>query len=96
MILIDLDKIKKNWNRNKIIINLKKNNIQCSVGSCPEIYREKYFLNNKLFPKKILANTVLIGNSCIAFDFNHLVSKKYVKRSAFVLKNILKSAYKND
>ena len=24
MILIDLDKIKKDWNRNKIILNLKK------------------------------------------------------------------------
>ena len=41
--------------------NLKK--IDCGVGSCPEIYREKVFKKLKFNPKKRLTNAKLLGET---------------------------------
>ncbi len=43
---------KNKINQIKLIKQLNKNNVDCGVGSCPEIYREKIFKKLKFFPKK--------------------------------------------
>ena len=45
---INKDKIKQN----RLIYLFNKNKINCGVGACPEIYREKIFKKLKFYPKK--------------------------------------------
>jgi dTDP-4-amino-4,6-dideoxygalactose transaminase len=73
----------------KLIKQLNKNKINCSVGSCPEIYREKIFKKLKLFPKKRLSNAKLLGETSIMFPIDPNRSMAKVKTEINSIKKIL-------
>ncbi len=66
-IFLDYKHIKKGWTREKILQYLNTNGIYCDVGSCPEIYKEKFLSKQKHINLKSLKNANLIGKSSIAF-----------------------------
>jgi dTDP-4-amino-4,6-dideoxygalactose transaminase len=84
-LFINLKKI----NQIKLIKHLNKNNINCSVGSCPEIYREKIFKKLKFYPKKRLANAKLLGETSIMFPIDPGRSMAKVKTEINSIKKIL-------
>ena len=62
-------------NKNKIkqinlIEEFNKKKINCNIGSCPEIYREKIFKKLKFYPNKRLLNAKLLGETSIMFPIN--------------------------
>ena len=62
-------------NKNKIkqinlLEELNKKKINCNIGSCPEIYREKIFKKLKFYPNKRLSNAKLLGETSIMFPIN--------------------------
>jgi dTDP-4-amino-4,6-dideoxygalactose transaminase len=61
---------KKKIKQNILIEQLNKKKINCGVGSCPEIYREKIFKKLKFFPKKRLFNAKLLGETSLVFPIN--------------------------
>jgi dTDP-4-amino-4,6-dideoxygalactose transaminase len=73
----------------KLIKHLNKNNINCSVGPCPEIYREKIFKKLKLYPKKRLLNAKLLGETSIMFPIDPGRSVIKVKTEINSIKKIL-------
>ena len=74
-----------------MIQQLNKNKINCGVGSCPEIYREKIFKKLKFYPKKRLVNAKLLGETSIMFPINPNISLTKVKLEINFIKKILKS-----
>jgi dTDP-4-amino-4,6-dideoxygalactose transaminase len=84
-LFINKNKIKKI----KLIKQLNKNKINCSVGSCPEIYREKIFKKLKLYPKQRLLNAKLLGKSSIMFPIDPGKSMAKVKTEINSIKKIL-------
>ncbi len=81
--------IKNNINRDKVIYFLNQNGIFCDVGSCPEIYKEKYIINKKLGLKKSLKFANIIGNSCISFKVHPNIYLKEFNSKMKILKNFL-------
>jgi dTDP-4-amino-4,6-dideoxygalactose transaminase len=79
----------KEINQIKFIEHLNKNNINCSVGSCPEIYREKIFKKLKFYSKKRLANAKLLGETSIMFPIDPGRSMAKVKTEINSIKKIL-------
>ena len=84
-LFVNKNKIKQN----KLIQQLQKNKIDCGVGSCPEIYREKIFRKLKLYPKKRLTNTKLLGQTSIMFPIDPNKSLLKIKAEILIIKNIL-------
>ena len=82
-------------NQNKLIIRLNKKNIQCGVGSCPEIYREKVFLKSGMYPKKRLTNAKLLGETSIMFPINPHRSLSTIKKEIVIIKKTLEKFIKN-
>ena len=90
-IFLNFKFIKKRWTREVILKHLNKMGIECDVGSCPEIYREKYLRSKKLnFPKK-LKNANFIGNNSISFKVHPDIYKNHF----FMKLKKLKSFFKN-
>ncbi len=81
---------KNRINQNKLIKELKKKKINCGVGSCPEIYREKIFKKLKLFPKKRLLNAKLLGETSLIFPINPYKSLNKVKNEIYVINKVFK------
>ena len=84
-LFINKNKIKQN----KLIQQLQKNKIDCGVGSCPEIYREKIFRKLKLYPKKRLLNAKLLGETSIMFPINPYKALTKIKSEINSIKKIL-------
>jgi dTDP-4-amino-4,6-dideoxygalactose transaminase len=81
-------------NKNKVkqielIEQFNKNKIDCGVGSCPEIYREKIFKKLKLYPKKRLLTAKLLGETSIMFPINPNKNLKKINSEIKSIKKIL-------
>jgi dTDP-4-amino-4,6-dideoxygalactose transaminase len=77
-------------NQNKLIKDMNRNNINCIVGSCPEIYREKIFHKLNLSPKKRVVNAKLLGETSVTFPIIPYKSLRKIKSEINVIKKILK------
>ena len=87
--LVDETYLKDNWNRDKILMYLEKKNIDCNVGSCSELYREKGIKN--YFKKNFyLHNARLSSDNSIAFILHHNLSREYIVYFNLVLNNLFK------
>lgn len=73
----------------KLMQQLIKKKINCGVGSCPEIYREKIFRKLKLYPKKRLPNAKLLGETSIMFPINPFKTLTKIKSEINSIKKIL-------
>jgi dTDP-4-amino-4,6-dideoxygalactose transaminase len=80
---------KNKINQIELINQLNKNKINCSTGSCPEIYREKIFKKLKLYPKQRLSNAKLLGELSIMFPIDPGRSMAKVKTEINSIKKIL-------
>jgi len=79
--------------RFKIIKNLRKNNLKCFTGSCPEIYLEKAF--KKLPNSKIirLKNCKILGETSIALEINHTLEYSQHKKKLLILKQVIEKNF---
>ena len=81
---------KNKVNQIKLIEEFNKNMIECGVGSCPEIYKEKIFKKIKFYSKIKLANAKLLGNSSIMFPITPHKSLYSINKEIKKIKIILK------
>ena len=79
--------------RFKIIGNLKKNNLKCFTGSCPEIYLEKSFKNLKNFKITRLKNCRQLGETSIALEINHTLSYSQYRKNFLIFKNEIEKIF---
>jgi dTDP-4-amino-4,6-dideoxygalactose transaminase len=73
----------------KLIEQFNKKKIDCGVGSCPEIYREKIFKKLKFYPKKRLLTAKLLGETSITFPINPNKNLKKINSEINSIKKIL-------
>ncbi len=88
---LKIEKLKKGWNREKLIEELNKKGTQCFTGSCSEIYLEKIFKKHPSKPKKRLNNSKKIGDSSICFLVDPGIKNKEIKKDAANIKNVLRN-----
>ena len=62
-VFIELEKLKYDWNRDKIIEKINALGVPCYSGSCSEVYLEKAFNDTEFRPKERLANACLLYTS---------------------------------
>ena len=82
---------KNKINQKKLIERLNKNKIDCGVGACPEIYKEKIFKKLKIYPNKRLSNAKLLGETSLMFPINVNKSLKKINKEILIVKKIINS-----
>ena len=82
---------KNKINQKKLIEKLNKNKIDCGVGACPEIYKEKIFKKLKIYPNKRLSNAKLLGETSLMFPINVNKSLKKINKEILIVKKIINS-----
>lgn len=80
--------------RFKIVKSLKKNDVKCFTGCCPEIYLEKAFKKLKNFKVIRLKNCKILGETSIALDVNHTLKDNEHKQNLLRLELVLKKTFK--
>ena len=69
--------------------------MKCFTGSCPEIYLEKSFRKLKDYKMLRLKNCKILGETSLALDINHTLSKYHHKKYLFILNNVIKNLIKD-
>jgi len=79
--------------RFEIIKNLKKKNIRCFTGACPEIYLEKSFKKLNNLKVKRLENCKILGKTSLALDVNHTLSYSQHETELVRIKQVLNKIF---
>ena len=79
--------------RFKIIKDLRKNNLRCFTGSCPEIYLEKAFKKLHNFKPIRLNNCKILGETSIALEINHTLEYNQHKKKLLILKRVIEKTF---
>ncbi len=94
-VFINFAGFKKEWNKNKILDFFIKNKIQCSEGSCSEVYLEKCFSTNSLYREINFQNARSLSKTSLAFSVHPTITKKDLNYTAKIIKRLISFASKN-
>ncbi len=72
------------WSRDRLMLALEEAGVPCSVGVCPEIYRERAFTDAGLAPAARLPAAVAVGEETIAFLVHPTIDEATMRRMAAV------------
>ena len=91
---LDLKKLRKGWNRDKIIATINKQGFPAFSGSCSEIYLEKCFVNKGIKPNKELINAQELGKTSLMFLVHPTINKNQMEKYAHSIKKVILKALK--
>ena len=89
---VDPNFLSENWNRDRIINEIRASGYPAYQGSCSEIYLEKCFLDKGLNPKKRLKNAKALGDTSIMFLVDQTISNENMNKYAELIKHIIEKA----
>ena len=91
-VFVELNKLKKEWNRDKIIKEINTLGVPCYSGACPEVYLEKAFDNTGLRPKERLINAQELGKSALMFLVHPTLSNDEIKKTCDAITSVMNQA----
>lgn len=86
------EKLKPDWDRDRIIEAVNQCNVPCFSGSCSEVYLEKAFDNSGFRPARPLANAVSLGERSLMFLVHPTLSEDEISRTCEALKGVMLQA----
>ena len=88
------ERLKQGWDRNRIVEAINAAGVACFTGSCPEIYREKAFVDAGFQPAKRLPTAVMLGETSLAFLVDPCQDAASMRRVADVVATVMRNATK--
>jgi dTDP-4-amino-4,6-dideoxygalactose transaminase len=86
------ERLKANWNRDRIIAEINEAGVPCFSGSCSEIYLEKAFTAIGMAPAERLPTARELGETSLAFLVDPSQETSALEKAAHVLKEVCASA----
>ena len=91
-VFVEVDLLKENWDRDKIVQEINTLGVPCYWGSCSEVYLEKAFEGTLLRPAKRLNNARKLGEQSIMFLVHPSLKKYEIKKTCDALLTVMKKA----
>lgn len=89
---LDINKLRNEWSRDKIIENIIDTGYPAYSGSCSEIYLEKCFINSNMRPKTNLTNAKKLGDKSLMFLVHPTILSNEMQLYADTIKKIILKA----
>ncbi len=93
-VFVELEELKSDWNRDKIMAEISSLGVPCFSGSCSEVYLEKAFDDTNFRPKERLTNAQELGETGLMFMVHPTLTSSEINQTCDVLKNVMASATK--
>ena len=91
-LFVNKKELKKKWNREKIVSEIRKKGVPCEYGVCPEVYLEKAFDNTEYRPKKRLQAARELGDSSLAFLVHPTLTKDEIQQTCDAIRFVMNLA----
>ena len=88
------ERLKRSWNRQRIMEAIIAEGVPCFTGSCPEIYREKAFVEAGFQPAAPLPNAAALGDASLAFLVDPCQTRASMTRAAEIVTSVVREATK--
>jgi len=88
---INIDMLASGWDRDRIVDEINDAGGQCGSGSCPEIYKEKAFVD-KYGAHSCLTNAARLGNESLMLKCHPGISEEYLQYNGDIISRVLHSA----
>ena len=89
---LNFDAISSDWNRERIINEIRNEKYPAFSGSCSEIYLEKCFKKNNIFQNKRLNNARKLGEFSLIFLLHPTIDINNMEAYAKIIKKVLLKA----
>jgi len=86
------EKLKADWDRDRISDEINARGIKCLVGGCAEIYREKAFAEAGFLPEKRLPNAKVLSETTLMLLIDPSISKASMDKMASAVTEIMQAA----
>lgn len=83
------NKLKRGWDRDRIMLELNARGVPCTVGSCPELYRENAFFKHKIGPPNILPVAHALGKTSLAFMVHPTITLQNIEEMGHIICDVL-------
>lgn len=80
------------WDRDRIMQEVVNRQVPCFAGSCPEVYREKAFVDAGFRPAEDLPVAKELGRTSLMFLVDPTVDRDATFRTANVVSDVMKIA----
>lgn len=91
-VYVEADKLKADWNRDRIIAELNDLGIPCGSGSCSEIYLERAFDHTEFRPLQRLPAARELGETSIAFLVHPTLTEQHLEMTCDAISVVMKKA----
>jgi dTDP-4-amino-4,6-dideoxygalactose transaminase len=91
-VYVEPEKLKPDWDRDRIMHEIMQAGVPCFSGSCPEIYLEKAFDNTAWRPKERLPVAKELGETSLMFLVHPTLTEKEIGLTCDVLADVMKPA----
>lgn len=91
---LNLDQMKSDWSRDRIIREINENGYPAFHGGCSEIYLEKCFKNSKFKQSKRLPFAKLLGETSLMFNVHPTIDENMMENYSDIIQKIIIRASK--
>ena len=88
-VFVELDQLKEDWARDRIIREINVLGVPCYSGSCSEVYLEKAFDDTKFRPKERLPNARELGETSLMFLVHPTLTKDQIQQICDVITSVM-------
>lgn len=89
---VDAETLAGGWTRDRIIHEIRAEDVPCFVGSCSEIYLEKAFDETPWRPKERLPIARELGETSLAFLVHPTLAPEHIDRTCDALSDVMQRA----
>lgn len=91
-VFLDLERLKPDWTRDRVMVEVADRGIPCFSGSCSEIYLEKAFDADQLRPPQRLPVARALGESSLMLLVHPTLDESHMARACDVVNDVLRRA----
>ena len=88
-VFVELDQLKEDWDRDRIIREINVLGVPCYSGSCSEVYLEKAFDDTEFRPKERLPNARELGETSLMFLVHPTLTKDEIQKICDVIISVM-------
>jgi len=91
-VFVEPNKLKADWNRNRVMSEINALGVPCFSGSCSEVYLEKAFDDTKFRPEERLTNAKELGETSLMFLIHPTLSELEINQTCQAIEQVMVKA----
>lgn len=88
-VFVELNQLKSDWNRDRIMAEINSRGVPCYSGSCSEVYLEKAFDNTGWRPAERLATAKELGETSLMFLVHPTLTEDHICQTCTILTEVM-------